>query len=99
MTVHASVEAHTLSKRLIGNGCLEHYPRIYYSMLLADTLFVYALLSIVYGQRNNMGLLRCGIYATYGHFNVSRLGTGPPALRASQVTFVIDGASHLFGMV
>jgi hypothetical protein len=50
MTVHASVEAHTLSKRLIGNGCLEHYPRIYYSMLLANTLFVYALLSIVYGQ-------------------------------------------------
>jgi hypothetical protein len=48
MPVHAGVEAHTLGKGLISNGCLEHYPRIYSSMLLANTLAVCALLSIAY---------------------------------------------------
>src|SRR5260370_21787892 len=50
MPVHAGVEAHTLGKRLTSNGCLEHYPRIYSSLLLAHTLVVCALLSITFRQ-------------------------------------------------
>src|SRR5258708_11236557 len=48
MTVHAGVEAHTFGRRLRSDGCLEHYPQIYSSMLLANVSFVYALLSTGY---------------------------------------------------
>src|SRR5258708_38925833 len=50
MPVHAGVEAHTLGKGLISDGCLEHYPGVYSSMLPANILAVCSLLSIVYRQ-------------------------------------------------
>src|SRR5258708_4456710 len=99
MTVHAGVEAHTFGRRLRSDGCLEHYPRIYSSMLLANVSFVYALLSIGYRPQNRARFIWCGFYTTYGHFNVSRYGTSQVALETSQATFVIGEASHLFGMV